>query len=201
MKPRFFKTPRDFRAWLERHAATEVELLVGFYKVGTGKPSITWKESVDEALAFGWIDGVRRSIDDERYTIRFTPRKPTSIWSAVNIKRVAELTAEGRMTQAGLDAFARRDPKKSAIYAYERGYAELDAATLERLKADEKAWGFYASQAPYYRRITAHWIASAKRPETRERRIATLIARSRKGERIPPLASSSSTKKPKRSAP
>jgi uncharacterized protein YdeI (YjbR/CyaY-like superfamily) len=195
MAPRFFKTPRAFRAWFERHHTRETELLVGFYKVASGKPSITWPQSVDEALCFGWIDGVRRSIDDESYSIRFTPRKPTSIWSAVNVKRVAVLTAEGRMTQAGLDAFARRDEKRSAIYSYERGHAELDAEAVALIRADEKAWAYYEAQAPYYRRVTAHWVASAKRPETRARRIALLIRHSRKGERIPPLAVPSAAKK------
>jgi uncharacterized protein YdeI (YjbR/CyaY-like superfamily) len=188
MTPRYFKAPKEFRAWLERNHRTESVLVVGFFKVSTGKPSITWPQSVDEALSFGWIDGVRRSLGDEAYTIRFTPRKSTSIWSAVNIKRIGELIAEGRVAQAGLDAFAKRDEKKSAIYSYERAYAQLDAPSLAMFMADVKAWAFYESQPPFYRRLTAHWIGSAKRLETRARRLEELIACSRNGERIPALA-------------
>jgi uncharacterized protein YdeI (YjbR/CyaY-like superfamily) len=190
----FFKTPAASRAWLERHHRPESELLVGFYKVATGKPSITWKESVDEALSFGWIDGVRKSIDDERFTIRFTPRQATSIWSAVNIKRIGELIAEDRVVRAGLDAFAKRDEKRCAIYGDERGYTELDASSLEALKADEGGWHFYDAPSPYYRRMTAHWIGGAKRPETHARRLEELMVCSRRGERIPALASSTAKK-------
>ena len=188
MKPRFFPTGAAFRAWLEQYHATETELLVGLYKRGSGKPSMTWPESVDEALAFGWIDGIRRSVDAEAYTIRFTPRKPRSIWSAVNVKRVGELTVAGRMTPAGLAAFAKRDEQRTAIYSYERAAATLDAAAMNALKADKKAWQYYESQAPWYKRTSAHWVVSAKRPETRAKRLATLIECSRKGERIGPLA-------------
>jgi len=189
VKPLFFKSPPEFRAWLEKNHATHTELLVGFRKVSTGKPSLTWPQSVDEALCFGWIDGIRRRIDGETYSIRFTPRKPTSIWSAVNIKRVGELEKAGRMTDAGRAAFTRRDPKKSEIYSFERGRASLDDASLAALKADAKAWAYYEAQAPYYRRVTAHWVGSAKRPETREKRLEILIECSRKGERIPAMAS------------
>ena len=187
MKPTFFKTPAAFRAWLEEHHATDAELLVGFYKRDSGKPSITWPESVDQALAFGWIDGVRRRVDDEVYTIRFTPRKPRSIWSAVNIRRVGELTAAGRMAPAGLAAFEKRDAKRSAIYAYERETAEFDAAALRQFKADKQAWTFFNAQPPYYRHTSTHWVTSAKRPDTRARRLATLIELSRNGERLPML--------------
>jgi uncharacterized protein YdeI (YjbR/CyaY-like superfamily) len=150
---------------------------------------MTYPEALDEALAFGWIDGVRRRVDDRVYTIRFTPRKPTSIWSAVNIKRVGELTSAGRMTDAGLAAFAKRDEKRSAMYSYERQHAKLDTAATNAFKADKKAWTFYQSQAPGYQRTSTHWVMSAKRPETRERRLATLIDYSRRGERIPMLTS------------
>jgi uncharacterized protein YdeI (YjbR/CyaY-like superfamily) len=187
MKPTFFKSGSEFRAWLEAHHRSARELLVGFYKKGSGIPSITYPEALDEALAFGWIDGVRQSIDKDAYTIRFTPRKPTSIWSAVNIKRVGELTAAGRMADAGLAAFAKRDEKRSAIYSYERQNAKLDASAMKEFKADKKAWAFYHSQAPWYQRTTTHWVMSAKRPETRARRLATLIDYSRNGERIPML--------------
>jgi len=188
MKPTFFKSGSEFRAWLETHHRSAKELLVGFYKKGSGIPGITYREALDEALAFGWIDGVRRSVDKGAYTIRFTPRKPTSIWSAINIRRVGELTAAGRMTDAGLAAFAKRDEKRSAIYSYEQETAKLDASAKKELKADKKAWAFYHSQAPWYQRTTAHWVMRAKRPETRARRLATLIDCSRKGERIPMLA-------------
>lgn len=187
MKPRFFKTPKDFRAWFEKNHAKEPELLVGFFKVDSGKPSITWPQSVDEALCFGWIDGIRRSIDETAYSIRFTPRKATSIWSEVNTKRVGELNAEGRMTPAGMAAFDRRNAEKSAIYSYERKHATLDASFLKKLQADKKVWAYYSAQPPHYRRTTGHWIMSAKRDETRERRLATLIECSRKGEWIAPL--------------
>lgn len=148
---------------------------------------MTYKEALDEALAFGWIDGVRRRYDDESYTIRFTPRKPTSIWSAVNIKRVKELETAGRMMPAGLTAFAKRDEKQSAIYSYERDHAELDAESLRVFSENPAALSFHQSQAPWYRRTTAHWISSAKRPETRERRLKTLIDYSARGERLPML--------------
>lgn len=188
MKPIFFKSPAEFRAWLEKNHATKTELLVGFHKVNTGKPSLTWPQSVDEALCFGWIDGIRRRIDDDSYSIRFTPRKPTSIWSAVNIKRVSELEKAGRMTEAGRAAFARRDAKKSEIYSFERGRAELDGDALAKLKADKKAWAYFESQAPYYRRTSSHWVASAKKPETRAKRLQVLIDCCRKGERIPAMS-------------
>ncbi|HVX38270.1 MAG TPA: YdeI/OmpD-associated family protein, partial [Gemmatimonadaceae bacterium] len=180
--------------WLVTHHATATELLVGFHKVNTGRPSLTWPQSVDEALCFGWIDGVRRRIDDDSYSIRFTPRKPTSIWSAVNIKRVAELEQQGRMTDAGRAAFARRDPKRSQIYSFERGRVEMDGDALARLKADKQAWAYFESQAPYYRRTSSHWVASAKKPETREKRLQILIDCCRNGERIPPLSYGSDRK-------
>jgi uncharacterized protein YdeI (YjbR/CyaY-like superfamily) len=187
MKPTFFKSGADFRAWLERHHRASTELLLGFYKTGSRKGGITYKEALDEALAFGWIDGIRRTLDDDSYTIRFTPRKAKSIWSAVNIRRVKELVAAKRMTDAGLAAFAERDEKRSAIYSYERAAAKLDAGSVKRFKADTAAWTFYRAQAPWYQRTTAHWVVSAKRPETRARRLATLIRHSRNRERIPQL--------------
>jgi len=184
MKPIFFKTPEAFRAWLEKNHEKKTEQLVGFYKVGSGKPSITWPQSVDEALSFGWIDGVRKSIDDESYTIRFTPRKPTSIWSAVNMKRVKELIKEGRMRPAGLAAWNRRDAKKSAIYSYEREHAQFDAETLAKFKADKKAWEFFEKQPPGYRKQMTARVVDAKRPETREKRLGSLMDACRKGVRI-----------------
>jgi uncharacterized protein YdeI (YjbR/CyaY-like superfamily) len=187
MKPSFFKSAAAFHAWLARHHGSETELLVGFHKVATGKATMTYREALDEALAFGWIDGVRRRLDEESYTIRFTPRKPTSIWSAVNIKRVKELTAAGRMMPSGLAAFAKRDERRSAIYSYERDHAELDRDARRAFSENPEALTFYAAQAPCYRRTTAHWLMSAKRPETRARRLRTLIDYSARGERIPML--------------
>ena len=186
MKPTFFATPPDFRKWLEQNHDTARELLVGFYKKGSGKPSITWPESVDEALCFGWIDGVRRSIDDESYSIRFSPRRARSIWSNVNTKRVAELTEKGRMHPAGIAAFNARDPKRSGIYSFEQREKDqrLGAAYKAKLKANKKAWAFFQSQASYYQRMMSLWVMSAKKEETRLRRLATLIEDSAAGRRI-----------------
>ncbi|HET9765225.1 MAG TPA: YdeI/OmpD-associated family protein, partial [Thermoanaerobaculia bacterium] len=165
--------------------ATADELVVGFWKKETGKPSMTWSESVDEALCFGWIDGVRRRIDDESYSIRFTPRRPTSIWSAVNIKRMGELVAEGRVRPAGLAAFERRSAKKSAIYAYEqRGELALDPAFEDELRRDKAAWKYLQGEAPWYRRNTTYWVMSAKQETTRRKRLRELIAASAAGGRI-----------------
>jgi uncharacterized protein YdeI (YjbR/CyaY-like superfamily) len=183
--PRFFATPDRFRAWLEKHHTDAAELWVGFHKRDTRKPSITWPQSVDEALCFGWIDGIRKSLGDESYVIRFTPRKSTGKWSTVNVKRIAELEAQGRMMPAGRAAFAKRDEKKSAEYSYERRFtAELDPEQERRFRANRKAWAYFESEAPWYRRNTTHWVVSAKREETRERRLATLIERSARGRRI-----------------
>ena len=188
MKPAFFATPADFRAWFEKHHAATSELLVGFYKKGSGKPSITWPESVDAALCFGWIDGVRKSIDEESYTIRFTPRKSGSIWSAVNIKRAHELTKLGLMHSAGIKAFELRDEKKSAIYSYEqRSTAKLTPAHEKQFRANKKAWDFFQSQAPWYQRTSTYWVTSAKREETRLKRLATLIEASEDHRPIGPL--------------
>jgi uncharacterized protein YdeI (YjbR/CyaY-like superfamily) len=190
-KPRFFRTADEFHAWLAKHHATRTELLIGFHKKSSKRASLTYPEALDEALVFGWIDGVRRSIDDASYTIRFTPRRATSIWSAVNIKRVGELKKAGRMQPAGLAAFEKRDPKKSAIYAYERESAKallVDDDAMAAIKADAKAWAYFEAQAPWYKRNCAHWIVNAKRAETRAKRLATLIECSRKGAKIPPLS-------------
>lgn len=184
-EPTFFATPEAFRRWLGKHHESARELLVGFYKVGSGKPSITWPQSVDEALSFGWIDGVRRRIDDESYTIRFTPRRPTSIWSAINLKRMGELIAEGRVRPAGLAAFERRSEEKSRIYAYERQQpAAFDAAMEKELRRNKAAWKYLQQEAPWYRRNITHWVTSAKREETRRKRLAELIESSAAGHRI-----------------
>jgi uncharacterized protein YdeI (YjbR/CyaY-like superfamily) len=188
MEPTFFAAPEDFRAWLEAHHDTEAELLVGFHKKGSGRPSITWPESVDQALCFGWIDGVRRRIDDDSYSIRFTPRKQRSNWSAVNTRRVAELAGLGLMRHAGLAAFERRSDDRTAIYSYEqRKTAELDADQERRFKADPGAWTWFQAQPAGYRRTAAYWVISAKRPQTRERRLEQLIDDSAAGRTIRPL--------------
>lgn len=184
MEPHFFASPAAFRAWLKKHHASATELLVGFYKKDSGKSSITWPESVDQALCFGWIDGVRRRIDDVSYSIRFTPRKPVSNWSAINIARVAELTKLGLMQPAGLRAFEKRREEKSAIYAYENAVRTLDPADEKRFRANRKAWQFFNAQAPSYRRVCIYWVTSAKKEETRARRLATLIDDSANGRRV-----------------
>jgi len=188
MKILFFKTPTDFRAWLEKHHASKPELSVGFYKRDSGKASITWPESVDAALCYGWIDGVRNSIDEISYRIRFTPRKATSTWSAVNVKRVAELTKLGLMHPAGIKAFEARRGDKTGIYAYEqRKNAKLPPAFEKRFRANKKAWDFFQSQPPWYRRTAAYRVISAKQQETRLRRLAELTKDSELGQAIKEL--------------
>ena len=175
-KPTFFATAEAFRAWLETNGHREAELLVGYWKVDSGRPSMTWPESVDEALCFGWIDGVRKRIDDDAYQIRFTPRRPGSIWSAVNIARVEVLTAAGRMQPAGLAAFAARIEHKSAVYAYEqRDHPELTAEETRAFRKQRVAWKYFEACPPSYRKPILYWIVSAKKPETRQRRLAQLI--------------------------
>jgi uncharacterized protein YdeI (YjbR/CyaY-like superfamily) len=189
MKPIFFATPSKFRAWLEKHHAESRELWVGFYKRDSGKPSITWPESVDQALCFGWIDGLRKSVDASSYTIRFTPRKADSTWSAINIKRAKELAAQGLMSPAGLKAFKKRLDDKSAIYSYEqRKSAQLSDGDERTFRANRRAWEFFQSQPAWYRRTTAWWVISAKKEETRARRLGTLIECSERGESVAPLA-------------
>jgi uncharacterized protein YdeI (YjbR/CyaY-like superfamily) len=186
--PAFFATPEEFRAWLAEHHETERELLVGFHKKGSGRPSITWPESVDQALCFGWIDGVRRRVDDDSYTIRFTPRKARSTWSAVNVKRMKELVEAELVAPAGVAAFERRADDRTAIYSYEqRKAAQLEPEQEQRFKADERAWAFFEAQPPSYRRAATHWVTSAKREETRERRLTQLIEHSSAGRSVPPL--------------
>jgi uncharacterized protein YdeI (YjbR/CyaY-like superfamily) len=185
VKPRFFARPEDFRAWLARNHARAPELLVGFHKKGSGKPSIDWPQSVDEALCFGWIDGVRRSLDDASYTIRFTPRRPGSTWSSVNIRRVAALKRRGRMRPPGLAAFERRSADRSAIYAYEqRASAKLAPAELRRFKTRRAAWEYFASLAPSYRHKALYWVTSAARAETRNSRLERLIAMASKKQKL-----------------
>jgi uncharacterized protein YdeI (YjbR/CyaY-like superfamily) len=185
--PMFFASPQEFRQWLQDHASTASELLVGFRKVGTGQPSLSWPESVDEALCFGWIDGVRRRIDEVAYSIRFTPRKPGSIWSAININKVEQLQRDGRMTPAGLAAFARRTEARSRVYSHEQPVAAaLTAAERARFEASAAGWTFFQGAPPGYQRVMLHWVTSAKRPETRSSRLATLIDASIEGRRLGP---------------
>ena len=176
MTPIFFAKKADFRKWLLKNHKKETELLVGFYKVGSGKPSMTWSESVDEALCFGWIDAVRKSIDKDSYQIRFTQRKPTSIWSAVNIKKVEELTKAGLMQPAGLESFKKRIESKSRIYSHEKEAEELPGDFKKQLKANKKAWDYFQSLAPGYKKLSTHWVMGAKQETTRIKRLHQLIA-------------------------
>lgn len=187
MKPLYFASPSEWRAWLELYHADRDEILVGFHKRATGMPSLTWPESVDEALCFGWIDGIRRRVDENRYTIRFTPRRAGSIWSLVNTKRVAELKKQNLMRPAGLKAFEAKT--KSGVYAYEqrRKNASLSADHEKKLKADPAAWKFFKSRPPGYQRLTSWWVISAKKEETRLKRLEMLIARCAAGRTIGPL--------------
>lgn len=187
-RPLFFPTLADWRAWLEKNHADFEELWVGFYKRGSGRPSITWPESVDGALCFGWIDGLRKSINAHSYKIRFTPRKPTSIWSTINIKRTKELSKLGLMHPAGLSAFEKRDGDRSAIYAYEqRKAAKLPADFEKQFGANADAWKFFQSQPPWYQRTSTYWVVAAKREETRLRRLGILIDCSARKQNIPSL--------------
>lgn len=183
--PRFFESAEQFRAWLQANASASAELLVGYCKVDSGRPSMTWSESVDEALCFGWIDGVRRRIDDHAYSIRFTPRKASSIWSAVNIAKFAKLQEQGRMTWAGEKAFAGRTAGKSVVYAYEQEVtAELSRDELRVFRRNTVAWKFFAATPPGYKKVILHWITTAKRAETRASRFSTLVAACAAGERL-----------------
>jgi len=187
-KPHFFPSLSAWRAWLEEHHAETTELWVGLYKRESGRPSITWPESVDGALCFGWIDGVRKSIDDISYKIRFTPRNPRSVWSAVNVKRATELSTLGLMHPAGLEAFEKRDGNRSEICSYEqRKNAKLPPAFESKFRTCPDAWKFFRAQAPGYQRICSGWVISAKKEETRRKRLASLIEHSGHQRKIPAL--------------
>lgn len=190
MKPRllFFATPADFRDWLAAHHDSESELWVGFHKRGSGEPSLTWPESVDEALCFGWIDGLRKRLDGSSYAVRFTPRKAGSTWSAVNVRRAKQLLETGRMRPAGAAIFADRDEAKSNRYSYERQHAELAPAELRTFRANRAAWRYFQARPPWYRRTATWWVVSAKRAATRQTRLARLIEDSAAGRAIAPLA-------------
>ncbi len=194
-EPRFFAAPAEFRDWLEAHHDSEKELWVGFHKRGSGLPTITWPESVDAALCFGWIDGVRKSIDDTSYKIRFTPRKTGSKWSSVNTKRVAELRELGRMHETGLKAFAERVAERSGVYAYEQRHSiEFDPAQEKEFRRNKQAWKYFQAQANWYRKTALWWVVSAKQEKTRSKRLSELIACSEQERPIPHL-----TRTPKKS--
>ncbi|MEQ1605833.1 MAG: YdeI/OmpD-associated family protein [Pyrinomonadaceae bacterium] len=184
MEPKFFANQQKFRDWLAKNHETETELLVGFHKVASGKPSMTWPESVDQALCFGWIDGVRKRIDDESYSIRFTPRKAGSIWSAVNIKKVEDLTEAGLMQPAGIVAFDKRTEAKSKIYSYEKEASDLSPEFEKQFRTNRKAWEFFTSQAPSYQKVMIHHIMDAKQEKTRASRLAATIAASEEQRRL-----------------
>jgi uncharacterized protein YdeI (YjbR/CyaY-like superfamily) len=180
----FFETPAEFRAWLQEHHEAATELWVGYYKKATGRPSMNWSESVDQALCFGWVDGIRKSVDEDSYANRFTPRKTKSNWSNVNIEKVARLKEQGLMTPAGLRAFEAREAAKSGVYSFEQNQHTFDPAYEAQFQSNAGAWEFFQSQPPGYRRIATHWVMSAKREETRQKRLATLVDDSKHGRRI-----------------
>jgi len=184
MKIKYFTSAHDFRSWLKKNHATAPELWVGYYKKSSTRQSITWSESVDEALCFGWIDGIRKSVDDLRYTIRFTPRRRGSIWSAVNIKRAQELSDKGLMKPSGMAAFDARKENRSGIYSYEQRTSTLDAPYEKKLRQNKAAWNFFYAQPPSYRKAIWWWIVSAKQEATRLKRLQKLIEQSAKKKRL-----------------
>lgn len=183
----FFKTKNDLRNWFKKHHETEKELFLGYYKVHTKKESVTWSESVDEAISFGWIDGIRRRIDDESYQIRFTPRNPSSIWSAVNIDKFKNLQKLGLIHEKGFESFSKKAEEKSKIYSYERKNAKLSAEFESEIKKNKLAWQYFTKLAPSYKKASIHWIMSAKRLETQKKRLQILIDSSEKNQKIPLL--------------
>ena len=186
-QPRFFRSGEDFRHWLEKNQERVAELWVGFYNQRSGKTGITYKQAVDEALCVGWIDGVRKSVDEGRYTVRFTPRRPRSIWSRVNTTRMKELIELGRVAPPGMAAFSRRDEARSGVYSFERQNATLGPDLERAFKKNARAWSFFQSRPPWYRRTSTWWVISAKKEETRLRRLAQLIEVSARGEPLGPL--------------
>ena len=187
MSIKFFKSASDFRRWLETNHARTTEQQVGFYKVDSGRGGLTYAEALDEALCFGWIDGLRKSLDEAAYKIRFTPRKPKSIWSRVNLRHAKRLKAAGRMTPVGLEALGKCEPARSGIYSFENATRKLAAPDERRFKAAKKAWEFFQRQPPGYRRTAIWWVVSAKKDETRWRRLAQLMADSSRGRRLAQL--------------
>ncbi|MEV4637500.1 YdeI/OmpD-associated family protein [Actinoplanes sp. NPDC049548] len=188
MEPVFFASEAELRAWFEQHHADATELFVGYYKKHTGRPTVKHTEAIAQALCFGWIDSIGRRIDEDRYQVRFTPRRKGSVWSSVNVAKVAELTEAGLMHPAGLQAFETRKPGKVAAYSYEQpADAVLDEQQKARFRGEEEAWRWFSAQSASYRRAAVHWVVSAKRAETRERRFAQLLADSAAGRTVPPL--------------
>jgi uncharacterized protein YdeI (YjbR/CyaY-like superfamily) len=184
MEPVYFKSQEEFRKWLSENHSTASELVVGFYKVKSRRFNMTWSQSVDQALCYGWIDGIRRSVDDESYSIRFTPRRPDSVWSNINIKKVEELSEKGLMTNAGLDVFNKRKTETSGIYSFENGIQELPVNLLEIFQKNIKAWNFFTCQSPSYRKTMTHWIVSAKQEMTKLSRLQKVIEASENEKRI-----------------
>jgi uncharacterized protein YdeI (YjbR/CyaY-like superfamily) len=181
MTATFFSTQAEFRKWLEKHHKNDTELIVGYYKIASGKSSMTWSQSVDQALCFGWIDGVRKSIDNDSYQIRFTQRKPTSIWSAINIKKIEVLTKQGLMQPAGLASFENRKENESKIYSYENEEVKFSPELTKQFKANKNAWDYFQSLAPSYRKYSTYWVMSAKQATTKLKRLNELIADSQAG--------------------
>jgi uncharacterized protein YdeI (YjbR/CyaY-like superfamily) len=196
-KLRFFRAQSELRRWLERNHAREQELWIGFYKKDSGKGGITYAQALDEALCYGWIDGIRKKLDDSSFTMRFTPRRPRSIWSNVNVRHVDRLTKAGQMAAAGLAAFNARDPARTGVYTFEREPVELTPPLRKKLEQNPRARRFFDAQPPYYRRLVSSWVISAKKEETRDRRLAQLIACSAEELRIPQYIPAG--KRPKRS--
>jgi len=186
-QPKFFSQPSDLRKWFEEHHDQAHEIWVGYYKKGSGIRSITWPESVDQALCYGWIDGIRKSIDEASYKIRFTPRRPRSQWSAVNLKRIEELKAQGLVSASGLKVYERRDKKRARQASFEQREVVLNRAYLNEIKSNKKAWSFYQTLAPSYKKATSWWIMSAKKEETRLRRLDILIQSCTEEQKVPPL--------------
>ena len=184
MKPVYFSAPSDLQKWFDRHHLTARELWVGYFKKGSGVPSVTWPESVDEALCVGWIDGIRKRLDEKRYVIRFTPRKPGSIWSTINIRRALALSRAKRIRPAGRKAFASRRENRSGIYSYEQRPRKLIESYRGIFKRSKKAWTFFEAQSPGYQRVITWWVISAKKEETRLKRLNQLIRKSAEGQRI-----------------
>lgn len=199
MEPRFFRTPAELRRWFEKNHAKATELMLGLYKVHAAERGVTYQQALDEALCFGWIDGVRFGLDDDTFKMRFTPRKARSIWSQVNVAKVKKLIAEGRMTPAGMAAYEARDPARMNLYSFESEAKELPPPFVKTFKANQDAWKYFEGVPPSYRKTAIHWVVSAKKDETREKRLAELIARSAAGEwvrHLTPMHRRKEAKKP-----
>ena len=194
---RFFRSGSEFRKWLEKNHSKSDELWIGFYRKDSGRGGMSYPQALDEALCYGWIDGIRKKLDERSYTTRFTPRKPKSIWSNVNIKHIARLTRDGRMMPAGIAAYSARDDSRTGVYSFERTIAELEPLMIGEFKRTPGAWKYFEAQPPYYRRIASWWVISARKDETRARRLAKLIEHSARKERLPQLTSAPRSAKPK----